>query len=255
MHQAKSSTGSYVFLKLLKHSNELKILQYLNAIKSANNHTIRLLDHMVLDIGTIIVLPWQSPLPTVLSYNCFPLAVGFLRRQFLEGVAFLHQHGIAHLDLKPDNVVVQGEDQSTSPRLSIIDFDISEHVTGVEAVLEGRCGTSGWRAPEVDMDDGSYSPILADRWSCGKMIQYFSGFIASGDGDEEMAAFARRLLSSDPRSRPPLDEVLALATPVHNTRKRPSMDAPLDLPVKKQRRPQVVRLSNKHDTSDNTNTV
>ncbi|KAI0298015.1 kinase-like domain-containing protein, partial [Multifurca ochricompacta] len=96
--------------------------------------------------------------------------------QFLEGVAFMHEHKVAHLDLKPNNLVVAFHDQSSTRWLSIIDFGISVFVEGEETEVNGYRGTpsSSWVAPEVGSEDGprrSYSAILADRWACGRMIQ------------------------------------------------------------------------------------
>ena len=50
-------------LKLLdKDSIELRILEFLNNIKSDVNHVISVLDSIRLDIGTIIAFPIASPL-------------------------------------------------------------------------------------------------------------------------------------------------------------------------------------------------
>ncbi|KAI9444358.1 kinase-like domain-containing protein [Lactarius psammicola] len=97
-----------------------------------------------------------------------------LRIQFLEGVAFLHEHGIAHLDLKPGNVLVHGKSGSLSPRLSIIDFGLSVFAESEETLVEGYRGTPSWAAPEVEENARKYSAILADRFSCGKVLKYFA---------------------------------------------------------------------------------
>jgi len=50
-------------LKLLdKDSIELRILEFLNNIKSDVNHVISVLDSIRLDIGTVIAFPIASPL-------------------------------------------------------------------------------------------------------------------------------------------------------------------------------------------------
>ena len=93
-----------------------------------------------------------------------------LPAQFLEGIAFLHDHGVAHLDLKPDNVTVNNDVLSAIPRLSMTDFDMAEFITGVETVIEEQCGMTGWMAPEEVANEGVYSPVLADRWSCDQVF-------------------------------------------------------------------------------------
>ncbi|KAI9443051.1 kinase-like domain-containing protein, partial [Lactarius indigo] len=94
-----------------------------------------------------------------------------LQTQLLEGVCFLHEHSIAHLDLKPANILVGG---SSLPQLSIIDFGLSIRVEDEWTLVEGYRGTQSWTAPEVGTEDEpgfKYSVILADRWACGRVLQ------------------------------------------------------------------------------------
>ncbi|KAH9030029.1 kinase-like domain-containing protein, partial [Lactarius pseudohatsudake] len=96
-----------------------------------------------------------------------------LRYQFLEGVWFLHEHGIAHLNLKPANVLLSYADSSPLPQISIIDFGISIRVKSEETMVEGYRGTPFWSTPEVRTEcepKKKYSTILADRWSCGRVL-------------------------------------------------------------------------------------
>jgi len=84
-----------------------------------------------------------------------------LFKQLLDGVEYLHQSEIGHLDLKPDNVLV-GE----GLKLKISDFDLS-HVKGDKEVRSR--GTEGFRAPEVKelaVEDAQ----AADIYSLGIML-------------------------------------------------------------------------------------
>ncbi len=145
--------GHVVAMKLLHGlgaTNELEILQDLQTFDSHQNHTIRLLHviHSDSTPGDILVMPWQSPLDSFLTGGSHMIVS--LQDQLLEGVRFLHEHGIAHLDLKPGNVLVGYVDASSLlPRLSIIDYGISIRVEGEETLVEGYRGTPGWSAPEV----------------------------------------------------------------------------------------------------------
>ncbi len=223
MCQATSRSGVLVVLKTIVGSNERRMLHYFDGIKAPSNHTIPLLDVIDLSIRkTIIVLPWKSPVEEVLGFRDRPDDVVSLCLQFLEGVAFLHQHNVAHCDLKPGNVVVDTRSESkVSPRLFIIDFDLALSVESEETMTEGWCGTPLWIAPELGSRNGPiqrYSPILADRWACGRMIEYFTKYFPTYEGAQKtrLRAFARRLLYVIPRARPELNQLQA----IHGPRKR-----------------------------------
>ncbi|KAF8554810.1 kinase-like protein, partial [Imleria badia] len=85
--------------------------------------------------------------------------------QLVEGVAFMHEHNVAHMDLKPQNVIVPVE----GGHLSIIDFSVSSRVPGPDTTYSGVVGTEDYIAPEVHK--GNYKPMLADLWSCGKTLE------------------------------------------------------------------------------------
>jgi serine/threonine protein kinase len=199
MRHAIRSSGAAVVMKLLRPgSNELTILQDLHSIKSPNNHTIPLLGTFKLEVGTFIVLPEAIPLDHGFALGEFHANVVDLSHQLVEGVAFLHRYGIAHLDIKPSNAVV------LKNQLFIIDFDISVRVDGPDALIDRWCGTPEWMAPEIGHVDGPecwYSPIRADLWSCGLVLRYLAskGIVKEENPFETLTT---QLLSKNPRLRP-----------------------------------------------------
>ena len=78
--------------------------------------------------------------------------------EILSGLAFLHQHDVAHLDLKPENIMFDGEGT-----IQLIDFGMSRMIPSLQkaGVL---VGTPSFVAPEVI--DGFYDK-KADIWSVG----------------------------------------------------------------------------------------
>lgn len=79
---------------------------------------------------------------------------------FVEFVAGAHQHGFAHLDLKPDNCFIELLDNGTIDIL-VSDFDtafIETHIEATSYIPEGESqlsidpnsGTPGYKAPETD---------------------------------------------------------------------------------------------------------
>ena len=219
MCQATSRSGVLVALKIIADSNERQFLQSLSDIKAPSNHTIPLLDVIDLSIKkSIIVLPWKSPLDEVLQFDNRRDVVS-LCLQFIEGVDFLHQHNVAHCDLKPENVLVDIRSQSEeSSRLFIIDFELAVSVEGEGTMSEGWCGTPPWIAPELGTMNGPiqrYSPILADRWTCGRMIEHFAKYFPTKEDARKakLRSFAQRLLDVDPRARPELNQLQGIQGP------------------------------------------
>jgi len=212
-------------------NDELKIILGLQRLDSPKNHTIQVLHTYYSDNSDspygIIVMPWQSLLDEFLHGS--PTKAGSLWYQFLEGVCFLHEHGIAHLDLKPRNVLIGYTDESSHPRVSIIDFGISVCVKSKATKVQGYRGTPSWTAPEVGTEDGpqmTYSPILADRWSCGQVLRHIRSFHIIDDISAYLSAQSQ-LLSHDPSARPPLSQVLNSFQVVHPVKRSGDTDSPL----------------------------
>jgi serine/threonine protein kinase len=88
-------------------------------------------------------------------------AVRTLFHQLLDGLEYLHSQGLAHLDLKPDNLLL-GEDFT----LKIGDFD---QVTPIQDSCTTSKGTPGYRAPEVKRQTCK-NLCAADIFSAGVVL-------------------------------------------------------------------------------------
>jgi serine/threonine protein kinase len=161
----------------------------------------------------IIVMRWLSLLGNHFSgLNASPIVKSSLVAQFLAGIQFIHNHGFAHLDLKPGNILLNHVD-GLAPWLSIIDFGISVCVQDENTTVTGFCGTPYWTAPEVGTEHGpkmTYSAIWADLWSCGRMLEHFGSKDSIRD----------KLLDPDPSRRPSLDAVFHILSMHSNGTKR-----------------------------------
>jgi len=206
------STGEVVILKLVDR-DELAIHTFLSGLKAPRNHTIPILDTISLGAENFIVLRSAQVLQDV--PDSFLRAMGYsLPFQFLEGVRFLHEHKVAHLDLKPSNIVITATSQ-----LQIIDFGLSVIVSELESWIVGYRGTEGWVAPELENDqDEEFQPIRADLWSSGLVLKHFSRRIGDNFG---FAVTMRQLLRDNPQERPHLSEVALDAPLVKPKRKLP----------------------------------
>jgi serine/threonine protein kinase len=70
-----------------------------------------------------------------------------MTQDIARGVQFLHDNGIAHMDIKPDNLVY---DKDYVVR--IIDFDLAVCVRNDEQLVYGMRGTLLWMAPGLFSD-------------------------------------------------------------------------------------------------------
>jgi len=81
--------------------------------------------------------------------------------QLVEAISYLHTNGIAHMDIKPQNLLLTEEFQ-----LKLIDFDLA-YCQGDYFVLSH--GTKYFRAPEV-VKDKCLDPMAADIFSMGVLL-------------------------------------------------------------------------------------
>jgi len=83
--------------------------------------------------------------------------------QILEGLTHVHSKGIAHRDLKLDNLMID-----VLGRVKIIDFGLCK--TGGAEECDGRIGSREYCAPEVFQTKQSYNGYMADVWSTGVVL-------------------------------------------------------------------------------------
>lgn len=109
-----------------------------------------------------------------------------LFRQILEGLVYVHGHGVIHRDLKPENIFIS-IDQSNTVRIG--DFGLarageaSAKVKGKSSVnsrLTASIGTSIYVAPEVKSSGGGSYDEKADMYSLGIMLFEMSYPVKTG---------------------------------------------------------------------------
>ncbi|KAH9043912.1 hypothetical protein EDB85DRAFT_1885418 [Lactarius pseudohatsudake] len=185
-----------VALKLLDGATEeLQILQRLLAFRSEANHAIKLLD--VIELNTELSSRCHSNRDAVAN------DVGSM----LGGETLSPQEGVASRSV-PRGRCVSTRAWGCSPRPEARELSsLSVIAESEETLVEGYRGTPSWAAPEVGESAEKYSAILADRWSCGKVLKYFADSLPIGS-TSTFEPICTRLLSSVPRERPSLSAVL-----------------------------------------------
>jgi len=73
-------------------------------------------------------------------------AIQPLTKGILNGLAFLHQHGILHRDIKPANILLHQEREQLIPKIA--DFGLSKETGSHAASSQGLKGTIEYMAPE-----------------------------------------------------------------------------------------------------------
>ncbi|KAL6261786.1 hypothetical protein P5V15_006874 [Pogonomyrmex californicus] len=167
-------------------SAELRHEIALLSLCSQSPRVVRLHDVYETPKEIILVMEYApgGDLQTLIDGDLVPLegdVVHFVR-QLVEGLAYLHERNIAHLDIKPQNLVMMGSFPDCDVKLC--DFEISRVIlegTEVREIL----GTPDYVAPEIL----HYEPITlaADMWSLGVttyvLLTGFSPF--GGETDQE----------------------------------------------------------------------
>lgn len=102
-------------------------------------------------------------------------------RQILIALDHLHAHNVAHLDLKPGNVLVRTLEPMD---IVLIDFGLSEQLRPGRPLVS-VCGTSPYYAPEmmVCLTDKTVGyGVSADVWAAGILMLVWLGRLPFQDG-------------------------------------------------------------------------
>ena len=82
-----------------------------------------------------------------------------LLAQLFDAIAYLHENGVLHRDLKPDNLLV------VDARLRLLDFGLSTSMTNTGYALQG---TAAYMAPELLQ--GQPPTKATDLYACGVIM-------------------------------------------------------------------------------------
>ncbi|ESO87102.1 hypothetical protein LOTGIDRAFT_177465 [Lottia gigantea] len=85
-------------------------------------------------------------------------------RQIVAAVSHCHQQGIAHRDLKLENILL-----TQTSQVKLADFGFSRQMTTSDLFSQTFCGSVAYTAPEV-LQGKKYSPFQSDVWSMGVLL-------------------------------------------------------------------------------------
>ncbi|KAJ6597508.1 kinase-like domain-containing protein [Mycena vulgaris] len=98
--------------------------------------------------------------------NYYEADAADLVRTIFTAVKFIHDAGIVHRNLKPENLFFRTPAEDAD--IMLTDFGYSRIVE--EEMLTGLCGTPGYMAPEIFLKTGYGKPV--DVWALG-VVTYF----------------------------------------------------------------------------------
>jgi serine/threonine protein kinase len=120
-----------------------------------------------------------------------------LAMQMCRGLAYMHERGVVHRDIKPQNVLVTERN-----RVKIVDFGIARGPAASEMTAPGWVlGTAHYLAPEVAV--GGQATVLSDLYALGVVLYRLFTAHLPFEGDNPLAVAMRH--RTDPV--PPPSEV------------------------------------------------
>ena len=211
-----------IVVKLMDISTEEGMLAFSNeyttqSTMAKSKHICGMIDGFQIPsegIGMIIMKQYQSDL---FAY-CFskqkisPNKIKQIFRQVCSGVSNLHSNNIAHLDIKPENILLDSKGNAV-----LCDFGCSFSLNSSKmiATLQGR-GTKPYTAPEVNLCD-EFDPYKADIYSLGVLLHVVvTGFFpkegdltfAAQNVDPDCYSLLKVLLVENPEERVTIKQLL-----------------------------------------------
>jgi serine/threonine protein kinase len=156
---------------------ELRVHEFLNHPNIVKIHEVLFqpdLVFVILDLcagGDLLAFIIDHP-------GAYPTVYRPMIIQILRALDYLHSRGIAHRDIKPDNILL-----TSTNEIKIADFGCCEVTTfGAEPKASG---TVYYAAPEIFLDSPTVG-IKSDIWSFGVLLfTMFSGHLPWQDGDKD----------------------------------------------------------------------
>ena len=153
-------------LKMVKHENIISLLE-----KIDNKNKIYLItDYYPNNLFSLIVKNKKLSEEKALYYFS----------QYINGLHYLHQNGICHRNIRPDNILLDEKNE----KVKIIDFGLSTTYSKKE-LLSSPVGAIIYAPPEMHLSE-KYSGELADIWNAGLVLYTMvCGYLPFSEEDEE----------------------------------------------------------------------
>ena len=117
-------------------------------------------------------------------------------RQIMEALSYIHKMGVAHRDLKLENILITADDD-----IKLNDFGLCKQANGDDP-MNTVCGTLVYVAPEI-ISEKPYNGMKADIWSAGVLLYamiacHFPWILPEGlPPEQQMKETARQICSGN----------------------------------------------------------
>ena len=150
-------------------ANEPYILKYLHSKPSPSPHIISLIETTPTISGRAwLILPKMHTLNSLLIDSRGVCGREQLSWGLIKGLAYLHEHNVAHRDIRPKNLVCDDDF-----RLKIIDFDIAMEVHDENTKAVSTTGPTGQRLKLTRETDRRFQCIALSRPTDGRVGKSF----------------------------------------------------------------------------------
>ena len=208
--------------KIQNEINIMKTIDHPNIIKFEETVELKMGNH---ETYIIIIMEYceYGDLCSFLNHNSFESENQKLKimKGLLESIKYLHDRGIAHGDIKLENILL---DSNFNPKLADFGFSKNKLIMGDNS----KTGTIYYAAPEL-FKRGNYNTLKADIWSIGitlfcisqKCFPFKNGDvkciinqIVSGNlsfeqiSSKNLRKIIEMCTEVDPQKRPTIDELL-----------------------------------------------
>ncbi|KAJ0065818.1 hypothetical protein NL108_000035 [Boleophthalmus pectinirostris] len=161
----RTVAAKHVNKKLQRREQVQQEVRLLQTVDHPN--LVRLLDTYETANSYVLVLEMADQgrfLDYIVSWgNLTEEKVALYLRDILEALHYLHSWRIAHLDIKPENILV--EHASSQPVIKLTDFGDAVHLSQSSSHIHHLLGNPEFSAPEVVL--GQPVSLTSDLWSLG----------------------------------------------------------------------------------------
>ena len=154
-------------LKTVMHENIIKLLE----IIEINNIIYLITEYCPSDLSSQIIINQKLPEGQALKYF----------EQIINALNYLHENGIAHRNLKLDNILLT----KNNTQIKIIDFGLSTFYSK-NSLLSSPVGAVVYCPPEMHLSQ-NYSGELSDIWNAGLVLySMVCGYLPFHDDNEDI---------------------------------------------------------------------